>query len=60
MDSKIQFNPSTERRQENIKLEGKQEKDIRKEAIYTLYWKGISRESESNLGRVRMEKATFL
>lgn len=36
MDSKIQFNPSIERRQENIKLEAKQGKNIRKEALYTL------------------------
>lgn len=60
MDSKIPINPSIEGRQKNIKPEGKHGKNIRKEAIYTLSWKAISRYSESNLGRLRMEKGTFL
>lgn len=71
MEFKIQFKPSIER-QENIKPEEKQRtfekkkhlniwrKNIWKEAIYTWPLKAISRSSESNLGRVRMEKAKFL
>lgn len=59
MDSKIQFNPSIERRQKDNMPEEKQGKNIWKEAIYNWPSKAISRSSENNLGRARMEKAKF-